>query len=346
MIAALDPTSFVVPDDVLLEAYEHMRFARRLDEAMVRWQRQGIVPAFPQLRGQEAAQVGAALALDARRDMVFPTYRDHGFAIVARIDLREYFGAHFGRWHGGLHDPAAVGLAPVQSVVGGSVLHAVGWALGRRWDGYDGVAIALLGDGASSQGDVHEAMNFAAVLEAPVVFFVQNNGWALSVPLEQQVAGGSVAARGAGYGITGLRVDGDDVEAVYRAMTFAVDEAREHSRPVIVEAFAYRRGPHATSDDPSRYRTLEQERAAGPDPLDRARDAVAGRGLLSPAWENEADERAERAIEELRAHFAEPALVDGSDMFDFVFDEPTPQILAQRARWRAEKEFLEEAPDV
>ena len=215
------------PDDALLRrAYELMSFTRMLDTGLVTWQRQGLVPAYPPMRGQEAAQVGSALALDRDRDFVFPTYRETGVAVAWDIDLVGYLANHLALWHGGRWDAAASRFAPIQAVVGGSVTHAVGWALGRRLDDAGAVAIAYLGDGASSQGDVHEAMNFAAVLKAPVVFFVQNNRWALSVPLERQVAGGSVAARAAGYGIPGVVVDGDDLEAVYTATREAADRAR------------------------------------------------------------------------------------------------------------------------
>jgi 2-oxoisovalerate dehydrogenase E1 component alpha subunit len=329
------------PDDALLRrGYELMSFSRLLDTALVTWQRQGLVPAYPPMRGQEAAQVGSALALDRDRDFVFPTYRETGVAVAWDIDLVGYLANHLALWHGGRWDAAASRFAPIQAVVGGSVTHAVGWALGRRLDDAGAVAIAYLGDGASSQGDVHEAMNFAAILKAPVVFFVQNNRWALSVPLERQVAGGSVAARAAGYGIPGVVVDGDDLVAVYTATRDAAELARTTGQPSVVEAMTYRRGPHATSDDPGRYRTLDDERSAGPDPLDRLEAELRERGLADDDWFAAVAADAEPRLEALRESVVDAQPVPGAEMFDHVFSEPTPQLTRQKALWESETEHV------
>ncbi|MFD1214348.1 thiamine pyrophosphate-dependent enzyme, partial [Arthrobacter sp. GCM10027362] len=205
----------------LRDLYRLMVAVRHLDESAIRWQRQGLIPGYAPELGQEAAQVGSGFALDMERDFVFPTYREMGVARTVGVDMVRYMATHKAVWHGGLYDPVASRFAPIQAVVAGSVLHAVGWAHAQTLDGKPagerGAAITYFGDGASSQGDVHEAMNFAAVLKAPVVFFIQNNGWAISVPTERQVAGGSVAARAAGYGIASVRVDGNDVAAVAQA---------------------------------------------------------------------------------------------------------------------------------
>jgi len=325
--------------DLLRRMYELMVRARRLDESMVTWQRQGLIPAYPPSRGQEAAQVGSAMALDRERDFVFPSYRELGVAVAWGVDLAAYLSTHQALWHGGLWDSAASRFAPLQAVVGGSVLHAVGWAHGRRLDGSDNVAIVYFGDGASSQGDVHEAMNFAAIFRAPTIFFVQNNRWALSVPLEREVAGGSVAARAAGYGIPGAQIDGDDPIAVYLATRDAVERARVDGTPTVIEAMTYRRGPHATSDDPGRYRTLEDERTAGPDPIDRFRDVLRARDV-EPAWFDEVERVIAADLELLREALERPQVVAGADMFEYVFVEPTPQVLAQRANWRKESEHV------
>jgi pyruvate dehydrogenase E1 component alpha subunit len=260
--------------DRLRDLYRMLTGVRQLDISAVAWQRQGLIPGYAPMLGQEAAQVGAGFAVDKTRDFIFPTYREMGVAYTLGVNMVEYMSTHKAIWHGGLYDPVATHFAPFQAVVGGSVLHAVGWAHGQTLNGQTlngqttngtaaatdgaasathallGVGLAFLGDGASSQGDVHEAMNFAAILKAPVVFFVQNNGWAISVPTEQQVAGGSVAARAAGYGMAAVRVDGNDVLAVLDATERAVAHARAGLGPVVVEAMTYRRGPHSTSDDP------------------------------------------------------------------------------------------------
>jgi 2-oxoisovalerate dehydrogenase E1 component alpha subunit len=325
--------------ELLLRMFELMWRARRLDDSMIIWQRQGLIPAYPPSRGQEAAQVGSALALDRERDFVFPSYRETAVAVAWGVDLDGYLATHQALWHGGLWDPVADHFAPLQAVVGASPLHAVGWSHGRRRDGSDAVAIVYFGDGASSQGDVHEAMNFAAIFGAPTIFFIQNNRWALSVPLEREVAGGSVAARAAGYGIPGVRIDGDDPIAVYLATREAVERARTDGTPTVIEAMTYRRGPHATSDDPGRYRSLEDERSAGPDPLDRFRAVLVTRGVQLD-WFADLEATAELELDRLRAVLENPRTVAGTDMFDHVFIEPTPQVLAQRAAWRTESEHV------
>ncbi|WP_246036167.1 thiamine pyrophosphate-dependent enzyme [Sinomonas susongensis] len=330
-----------------------MTAVRHLDRAAISWQRQGIIPAYAPELGQEAAQVGSALAVDTRRDFVFPTYRELGVARACGVDMVEYMATHKATWHGGLWDPAAAHVAPIQAVVAGSVLHAVGWAHGQTLeargelpeDGYN-VAITYLGDGASSQGDVHEAMNFAAVFKAPVVFFVQNNGWAISVPTEKQVAGGSVSARGAGYGIPALKVDGNDPAAVLTATRRAVAHARAGHGPVLVEAMTYRRGPHATSDDPGRYRTLEEERAdAGADPIGRLRERILAEGAADTAALDAAEAAAAAEAEQVREGVLALGPRPGAEMFDLVFQETTDELERQKANWQEETESRKESED-
>jgi pyruvate dehydrogenase E1 component alpha subunit len=322
-----------------------MAAVRQLDVSAVAWQRQGIIPGYAPELGQEAAQVGSGYAVDTSRDFVFPTYREMGVARAMGVDMVKYMATHKASWHGGLYDPQVSRLAPIQAVVAGSVLHAVGWAHGQTLagtaDGRSAVAMAYFGDGASSQGDVHEAMNFAAVMKAPVVFFVQNNGWAISVPTERQVAGGSVAARATGYGIPALQVDGNDVVAVHQATRRAFAHCRTGNGPVLIEAVTYRRGPHSTSDDPGRYRSLSEERdGAGEDPLERFRrqllsDGIAGEEFFAQAQAAAAAE-AETVREGLEALGPQP----GIEMFDLVFQEPTPALQSQAAKWREESEHV------
>lgn len=348
-LAELPAVDAVTPEE-LLELYRLMTAVRQLDIAAISWQRQGIIPAYAPELGQEAAQVGSALAVDPHRDFVFPTYRELGVALACGVDMVEYMSTHKATWHGGLWNPAETHVAPIQAVVAGSVLHAVGWAHGQTLeahgelpeDGYN-VAITYLGDGASSQGDVHEAMNFAAVFKAPVVFFVQNNGWAISVPTEKQVAGGSVAARGAGYGIPSLRVDGNDAAAVLTATRRAVAHARAGGGPALVEAMTYRRGPHATSDDPGRYRSLEEERDdGGADPILRLRERILAEGGLGDsgvaATLDAADAAAVANAERVREGVLALGPRPGAEMFDLVFQEPTDELLRQKNSWRKESE--------
>jgi pyruvate dehydrogenase E1 component alpha subunit len=322
---------------------------RHLDTSAVAWQRQGIIPGYAPEFGQEAAQVGSAYAVDTGRDFVFPTYREMGVARTMGVDMVAYMSTHKATWHGGLYDPLESRLAPIQAVVAGSVLHAVGWAHGQtlsgsagtNTDGGLGVALTYFGDGASSQGDVHEAMNFAAVMKAPVVFFVQNNGWAISVPTDHQVAGGSVAARAAGYGMPALQIDGDDVVAVVDATRRAFVHARSGNGPVLIEAMTYRRGPHSTSDDPGRYRSLDEEReAAGEDPLVRFRQRLLADGIADEEFFAGALAAAKAEEEQIRTGLQALGSRPGAEMFDLVFRETTPALQAQSASWREESEHV------
>lgn len=332
------------------ELYRLLAAVRHLDISAIAWQRQGIIPGYAPGRGQEAAQVGSAFALERGVDFVFPTYREVGVARAWGVDMIAYMSTHKATWHGGLYDPAASRFAPIQAVVGGSVLHAVGWAHGQTLDRARsgetagsglGVAITYFGDGASSQGDVHEAMNFAAIFKAPVIFFVQNNGWAISVPTERQVAGGSVSARAAGYGIATVQVDGNDVEAIYAATRAARAHAAAGNGPVLIEAMTYRRGPHSTSDDPGRYRTLEDERAdGGQDPVDRYADALRTAGVADEEFLAQALAQAQAEENTVREGVAALGSQPGSEMFDFVFQEPTEALKAQAAHWREESEHV------
>jgi 2-oxoisovalerate dehydrogenase E1 component alpha subunit len=330
----------------LRELYSLMAAVRQLDVSAVAWQRQGIIPGYAPELGQEAAQVGSGYAVDTSRDFVFPTYREMGVARAMGVDMVKYMSTHKASWHGGLYDPQASRLAPIQAVVAGSVLHAVGWAHGQTLegtppDGRSAVAMAYFGDGASSQGDVHEAMNFAAVLKAPVVFFVQNNGWAISVPTDRQVAGGSVAARAAGYGIPALQVDGNDVVAVLQATQRAFAHSRTGKGPVLIEAMTYRRGPHSTSDDPGRYRSLSEERdGAGEDPLERFRRRLLSDGIAGEEFFARAQAAAAAETESVREGLEALGPRPGGEMFDLVFQEPTPALQSQAAMWREESEHV------
>jgi pyruvate dehydrogenase E1 component alpha subunit len=325
----------------LRELYSLMVAVRHLDTSAIAWQRQGIIPGYAPELGQEAAQVGSGYAVDTSRDFVFPTYREMGVARTMGVDMVGYMSTHKATWHGGLYDPMESRLAPILAVVAGSVLHAVGWAHGQTLDQKDGVALTYFGDGASSQGDVHEAMNFAAVMKAPVVFFVQNNGWAISVPTDRQVAGGSVAARAAGYGMPALQIDGNDVVAVVEATRRAFAHARSGNGPVLIEAMTYRRGPHSTSDDPGRYRSLDEERdGAGEDPLERLKQRLLADGSADEAFFAEALAAAKAEEEQIRTGIQALGPRPGNEMFDLVFQETTPALQAQAANWREESEHV------
>src|SRR5687768_1720065 len=232
----LDPDGRAVGDpdvglgpDGLRAMLRWMLLARRLDRECIALQRQGELTVYPGFEGQEAAQVGSAMALGPD-DFVFPTFRELAAALVRGVDPVQYLAYHRGTWHGGPYDPRATRFGPICIPVATQVVHAVGYAMGVAKDGSDAVTIGYVGDGASSEGDFHEGMNLAAVFGAPVVVFVQNNGWAISVPTRDQTVG-EIWKRADGYGMPGVRVDGNDVLAVFRATAEAVARARRGDGP-------------------------------------------------------------------------------------------------------------------
>lgn len=323
-------------DEQLVDLYRLMMLVRRADIESTALQRQGELAVYPQLMGQEAAQVGSAYALE-RTDFIFPSYRELGAAFVKGVDLVDYLMFYRGTRHGGGYDPNQHGFGMVSVPVASQIPHAVGYAMGAKLDGKPIVTMPYFGDGATSQGDFHEGCNFAAVFQAPVVFFCQNNHWAISVPLERQTVA-PIWKKAEAYGFPGVRVDGNDILAVYRATKEAVDRARAESTPTLIEAVTYRIGAHSTADDAGRYReSAEVESWERLDPIPRYRTFLENRGLIDQAGIGEI----EREADELAAHVRSgvvgappPAL---EDMFRFVFAQMTPELERQS------KNMLEEA---
>jgi pyruvate dehydrogenase E1 component alpha subunit len=330
----------------LLHGYRSLVLARRLNEQAGALVRQGRLAVYPSSRGQEACQFAAAAVL-AERDWLFPTYRDTA-AIVARgVDPVEVLTMLRGDWHCG-YDPVAHRVAPQATPLATQLLHAVGVGHAARLKGEDTVVMALCGDGATSEGDFHEALNFAAVFRTPVVFFVQNNEYAISVPLARQSVAPSLAAKAVGYGMPGVRVDGNDLAALTVVLREAVQRARAGGGPTLVEADTYRLEAHTNADDATRYRTDDE--VAGwlaRDPLLRLRAYLRAEGVLT--GEREAGIAA--AAEDLAAHTRaginrEDGPTDAADpeeLFAHVYAAPTAQLLEQRAGLRAELD-REEAP--
>jgi pyruvate dehydrogenase E1 component alpha subunit len=313
--------------------YRGMARVRALGDEAVRLQRQGVVLGFAPCTGQEAAQVGSAAAIDPTRDFAFQTYRELGVAATLGVDPAGLLAHYRGFGDGGRYDVAETHVAPINSVVGGTALHAAGWAMGAKLDGTGGCAVAYFGDGASSQGEVHEAMNFAGVFGLPVVFFCQNNAWAISVPASAQIAGGSVAARAEGYGLPGVQVDGNDVLAVYDATAAAVARARESGTATVIEAVTYRLGPHATSDDPSRYRGSDEEESwQTRDPLALARERLLAAGA-DDGFLAEVDEAVRQEVELVRARLVALEPPSFEEQLGFVYERRPDTAQRQLSRW-------------
>jgi 2-oxoisovalerate dehydrogenase E1 component alpha subunit len=330
------PAGYPLPsDELLLAAYRRMVVGRRFDTQATALTKQGRLAVYPSSRGQDACQIAAALAL-RETDWLFPTYRD-SMALVARgLDPVEVLTLLRGDWHCG-YDPNAVRTAPQCTPLATQVLHATGMAEALRRKGEDAVALALIGDGGTSEGDFHEALNFAAVFKAPVVFFVQNNKYAISVPLAKQSAAPSLAYKGIGYGVRSEQVDGNDLPAVLSVLTAAVEHARGGNGPMLVEAHTYRLEAHTNADDASRYREQDEiERWRAADPLDRLTTYLRDRSLLTDEIADAAHAEAETYAADLRARMNTDTTADPLSLFDHVFAEPTPQLREQRAQLAAE----------
>ncbi|HZD72089.1 MAG TPA: pyruvate dehydrogenase (acetyl-transferring) E1 component subunit alpha [Actinomycetes bacterium] len=328
-------------DDELRDLYVKLVVVRRIDTEGTNLQRQGQLGIMAPCLGQEAAQVGSAAALRPD-DFVFPSYREHGVVYVRGVDvvkvLELFRGASLSGW-----DPHEKNLALYSIPIGTQTLHAVGYAIGAKWDGADQCTIVYFGDGATSEGDTNEAFNFAAVNAAPVVFFCQNNQWAISVPLSKQMAA-PIWRRAFGFGFPGVQVDGNDVLAVYAVTRAAADRARDGGGPTLVEAITYRLGAHTTTDDPTRYRTADElDMWMAREPIGRYRAFLEKAGL----WSDELDRRARAEADATAAHIRsaveempDPPL---EDLVEHVYAEPPLTLRRQFEQLRRyEAEFVAE----
>ena len=326
-----DEIDLQVSGEELRGLFRDMVLVRRLDTEAHALQRQGELGLWPPLLGQEAAQVGAGRALHPD-DFVFPTYREHGVAWCRGVDPVRLLALFRGVTHGG-YDPAEYNFALPTIVIGDQTLHAVGYAMGMQRDGAAAAVMSFFGDGASSQGDVNEAFVWAAVHDAPVVFFCQNNQWAISQPLSRQTRI-PLYRRAEGFGFPGIRVDGNDVLAVLAVTRWALARARAGHGPSLIEAFTYRMGAHTTSDDPTRYRVEEElEQWRLKDPIERVRAYLLRSGAADAAFvtelEREADALAQRLREQCRALPDPPA----QEMFTHIYSEPHALVTAESAWW-------------
>jgi pyruvate dehydrogenase E1 component alpha subunit len=346
-VRILDPNGTVVDEEArrsldlkeedLRALYRHMAVARAVDIECTALQRQGEMAVYPPALGQEGAQIGSAYAL-GEQDFVFPSYREVGVAVVWGLDLVEYMHFHRGTRHGGIEDPVGKRFAEISVPVGSQPLHAVGWAMGAKLDGKNACAITYFGDGASSQGDVHEAMNYAAVFDAPVIFFCQNNGWAISVPVARQTRA-PIWKKAAAYGFRGIRVDGNDVLASYLVTREAAQRARTEQVPTLIEAVTYRMGPHSTADDRTRYQPKEEiEQWKAFDPIERYRRFLDAEGFADETFYGEVEEEANRIAADIRSGIqgAPPRPADA--MFDWVFADLPPHLARQKDEVRRQME--------
>ncbi len=317
-------------DDELLAAFRLMVLSRVTSERAVSLQRQGRLGTIATPDGQEGAMVGSVFALDTERDWLVPSYRElpamlHMGLPLARL-LLYYRGHPLGN-----RIPPGVNLMPVQIALATQLPHAVGLGWGLRHQGSDAVVLVHFGEGAASEGDAHEAMNLAGVRKAPVVFLLEDNGWAISTPVAKQSATESFALRAAGYGFPGELVDGNDLFAVYEATRRAVERARAGEGPTLIEARTYRLAPHNTADDSSRYVDPTQlEWARGRDPLPRLRNFLVAKGLLDDDSEQLIRDEVSEAVADAVREMESEAEFAVEQLFEHVYATPPPRVEQQR----------------
>ncbi|GAA0446680.1 pyruvate dehydrogenase (acetyl-transferring) E1 component subunit alpha [Streptomyces sp. NPDC046215] len=323
--------------ELLKRLYGQLVRGRRYNTQATALTRQGRLAVYPSSTGQEACEVAAALALE-ERDWLFPSYRDTLAAVARGLDPVQALTLLRGDWHTG-YDPHEHRVAPLCTPLATQLPHAVGLAHAARLKGDDVVALAMVGDGGTSEGDFHEALNFAAVWQAPVVFFVQNNGFAISVPLAKQTAAPSLAHKAVGYGMPGRLVDGNDVAAVHQVLSEAVRRARGGGGPTLVEAVTYRIEAHTNADDATRYRSdSEVETWRAHDPIDLLERELTGRKLLDEDAIQAERDAAERMAADLRERMNQDPALDPMDLFTHVYAEQTAQLREQAQRLRDELE--------
>jgi pyruvate dehydrogenase E1 component alpha subunit len=318
-------------EEFLLEALRWMLLSRLYDEKVTRLQRQGRFGVFSPGLGQEASIVGSAMALDRERDWVVPQYRELMAVVHNGYPLERITATYMGKTTEATRIPDGVNVLPTQVALAAQMPHATGLAWGLKLQGKDSVVMAYIGEGGSSEGDFHEGLNLAGVQKAPVVFFMQNNQWAISTPRRKQSAAQSFSLRAAGYGFPGVEVDGNDIFAVYEAATQAVHRARAGEGPTLIEAVTYRMGFHNTTDNPSKYEDPQaREEAAQRDPIERVVRYLASIGM----WNEDRDRelRAEIAGEIERAveWATEQPGVKPEILFDNVYARAPERVQRQR----------------
>jgi 2-oxoisovalerate dehydrogenase E1 component alpha subunit len=325
----------MINEKLVKELYYNMIRIRTYDRKAINLQRQGRLGTYAPFEGQEAAQVGSALALNSD-DWVFPTYRDHG----ATITFGKSMARTFLYWNGrveGCVPPEGKHIFPPAVPIATQLPHAAGAAWAEKLRGTKNATIAYFGDGATSEGDFHEGLNFASVFKVPVVFFNQNNGYAISVPIEKQMNSATIAQKSVAYGMPGVRIDGNDCLSVYFETKKAFDHARNGDGPTLIEAVTWRTGAHTTADDPSKYRPKEQGEHIV-DPITRMELFMKNYGYWDDQWVQEIKEKTtsevEQAVEEME-NFPPPNV---NDVFDHVFAQMPTQLVEQKEAYLAHLE--------
>ena len=322
-------------DEDLRSLYRHMVVSRRVDKEAINLQRQGQLGVYASCLGQEAAQVGSAYAL-SEQDWIFPSYRELAAGITRGIDTAATLHLYRGTWLSD-HDPYDFNFALMAIPIGTQCLHAAGFAMGAKFDGKPIVTMVYFGDGATSEGDPHEAFNFAGAFQAPCIFFCQNNQYAISVPLSKQTHAPSIAHKGVGYGMPGVRVDGNDVLGTYAVTKWAAERARQGDGPTLIEALTYRMEAHTTSDDPTRYRSDDELQYWSTfDPIARMERFLKNRDLWDDDFAQDVEDRAAEQSKHVREKIYDAPHGDPMELFEHVYVDPPPHYERQKAQLQAE----------
>ncbi len=323
----------VIPDGDAVKLYEHIMLCRKFDEIAFKLQRSGRMGTYPENRGQEATSLGAAYALESK-DWLVTCYRENAGLFWRGLPMEKILLHWMGDERGNQID-SELRVTPLAIPIGTQMLHAVGLAWAYKYQDSSSVSCTFFGDGATSEGDFHEAMNFAANLDIPTLFFCQNNGWAISVPTSIQCSADVLAQRAVAYGMKTIQVDGNDIFAVVKAVRDAAAYMRETSKPAFIEATTYRLGDHTTADDARRYRDAEEvEEWQGRDPVIRLRKYLEQRDLWNQSKQDEMEARAEKTVAEVvkNAEGIEPPVTE--DMFDSMYASIPENLKTQRRTLR------------
>ena len=324
-----------ISEDVLREMYKYLILTRTFDDKALKLQRQGRLGTYAPMRGQEAGQIGSAFAL-AKDDWIFPAFRENGVYMIKGVSADMLFRY----WAGderGMQIPKGINILPVSITVGAHLPHAAGAAMGFNYLKQKNVAVVYFGDGATSEGDFHEALNFAGVFKAPCIFICQNNQWAISLPVKEQTASQTIAQKAIAYGIAGIQVDGNDVFAVYKATMDAVARARNGLGATLIECFTYRLADHTTSDDAKKYRSEDEVRSWElKDPILRFEKYLVSKNVINPVIigkvKAEAEQQIERAVKMAESAKPQPP----TEMFDYLYSDMTDEMKEQREQSKRE----------
>jgi 2-oxoisovalerate dehydrogenase E1 component alpha subunit len=326
-----------ITKELAMTFYRHLIRTRTFDRKCISLQRQGRIGTYAPFEGQEAAQVGSALALN-EDDWMFPTYRDHGATMTFGHSLTNILLYWNGR-NEGCVPPKGKKILPPSVPIATQLPHAAGTAYAEKRKGTNNAVIVYFGDGATSEGDFHEGLNFASVFNAPVVFFNQNNQFAISVPITRQMKSRTIAQKAIAYDIHGVRVDGNDIFAVYFETKKALERARNGEGPTLIEAVTWRYGAHTTADDPTKYRNQEESKwkREQSDPVLRLERLMKNEGWFDEQWANQVQEEAVKEIDQAVSEMERYPKVNPEDMFNYVFAEPTWTIEEQKKAYFAWK---------